>query len=166
KFILKSLFNLARAKGIKVIVVTFQPTGAWKDWRPLFNKFKTTDVAIWHELSILSLVLVDGMKEHFPAPSALVMKEQLAKLMWDPQVGAMQVRRRLPLKLPLASMSAVYQYLIKPASFLEPGSGEVPEPGEVDQWSVTFSKDQLRQLEKLAEAARLLDGDSEKKEVV
>lgn len=161
KFILKALFHLARSKGIEVIVVTFQPTGAWKDGKPLFNKFKTTDVGVWHEMSVLTLVLVDGLPEHVPAPSALVIKEQLAALTWNKETRTMDVQRRLPLKLPLASPSEVYRYLREPADLRHPKPGETPEQGEVDQWSVTFSKDQLKQIERLVAAAQILEGPAE-----
>src|SRR5690242_12282819 len=70
KYLIKNMFHLANSKGIRVIVVSFQLKGAWKDGKPLFNKFKTTDLSIWLERSILTLAMVEPMVEHFPVPRA------------------------------------------------------------------------------------------------
>lgn len=156
KFILYSLFSILRQKGISVIGVSFQLSKAWGDAGPLLNKFKTTDVALWHEHSVLTVVMVPGMPEHLPFPSALVMKEQLSTAKWDDETGEMRVTRRLPLKLPKASMSEVYRYLREPANFKAPRPGEMPAPGEVEPYSPSFSREQLTIMTKLAEAAKAM----------
>jgi hypothetical protein len=161
KYVLRSLFALARSKGVKVIVVTFQPLKAWGDGKPLLNKFKTTDVGLWHELSVLTVVVTDGLPENMPAPSGLVFKESLASIEWDAERGEMVPRRRLPFKLPLASMSEVYKYLREPADFKNPKRGELPEAGEMEPWSPTFGREQLVVLERMARAMRALEETSE-----
>lgn len=157
KYVLRRLFSTVRAKGVKVIVVTFQPSKAWGDGKPLFNKFKTTDVTVWHELSVLTLVLTDGIEEYIPAPSALVFKEQLGQLKWNEDKKELEVKRRLPFKLRKATMAEVYRYLKEPADFLHPLRGELIEPGEMDPWSPTFGREQLVMLERMAKAMRALE---------
>lgn len=167
KFILKALFSEARAKGVEVIIVTFQLTKAWGQTGPLLNKFKTTDVALWHEASVLSLVLGDPMPDHFPAPSALVMKEQLADLRWDADAGRLIKQRRLPYKLPNADMAEVYNFLREPFNFKmdlaeQIKQGYYPKPGELDPFTPTFGKEQLAQLEKWAKVvAEQKEGEGE-----
>ena len=153
KYVLRNLFSVARSKGVKVIAVTFQLTKAWGAQGPLLNKFKTTDVALWHEMSVLSLVLVNGRPEHMPAPSALVMKEQLGEMVWDEAAQETRVVRRLPFKLPRATMGEVYRYLREPVDFKALKPGEMPDSGEIDPFLPTFGKEQLRDLERLARAA-------------
>lgn len=150
KFLLKSLFQVAHNKGIQVIAVSFQPGKAWGEKAPLVNKFKISDVAIWHEMSILSLVLGPGTEKGFPAPSALVFKEQLGQLTFDKETKQHIVRRVLPLKLPIATPAEVYRYLKEPANLKSPQPFERPEDGELDPWSPTFGKEQLKTILALA----------------
>lgn len=157
KYILRSLFSLARIRGIKVIGVTFQLSGAWRDGKPLFNKFKTTDVSIWHEMSILTVVMVIGLPRNIPKPSALVMKEQLASAIWSEEKQVVEVQRRVPFKLPIGEMGEVYRYLKEPVDFKNLKEGEMPELGELDPFTPTFSKEQLAALEKIARVAEILD---------
>lgn len=161
QFLIKSLFNLARSRGVQVVVTTFQPTAAWSTQGPLINKFKITDVKIFHEMSVLTLVLVPGLPDYIPAPSALVMKEQLASLTWDDEAKEMIVKRRLPAKLPKASFSEVYKYLTHPADLSNPRRGETVTVEELAPWSPTFGKEQLAMIEKLAAAAKLMQEEGE-----
>lgn len=150
KFILKGLYQVAKTKGIQVIAVSFQPGKAWGEKAPLINKFKVSDVAFWHEMSMLSLVLGPGTAEGFPAPSALVFKEQLGEIVFDRETKQHLVRRLLPLKLPIASPFHVYNYLDNPADLKNPKPFERPEDGELDPWTPTFGKEQLKTILALA----------------
>ena len=166
KHLVKNMFHLANSKGIKVIVVSFQLKGAWRDGKPLFNKYKMTDVSIWHERSILTLVMVEPMVEHFPIPRALVMKEQLSKMQWLPDGnggGATRQIRRLPMALPRAEPSYVYQYLTEGhyADFKNPKKGEMATTMELAPYTPTFSNEQLVMLERMirAQSALTTEGD-------
>lgn len=165
KHILNAIFKLARSKGIRLIVVSFQLKGAWKDSKPLFNKFKMTDVTIWHEMSILTLVLVDPMpetlaSEGMPIPRALVMKEQLGEMVWDEELNRPKIRRRLPYAIPKAEMWRIYKYLTDPADFKNPKPGETVDPLEIAPFTPTFGKEQLSIMEKVSRMAQLMEGPS------
>jgi hypothetical protein len=137
---------------VKVVAVTFQLSEAWKDGKPLYGKYKTTNVSIWHELSIMSLVLVPGETEP-PAPAALVMKESTAKSKWNKETKRKETQRRLPFKLPVADMWHVYNYLEHPANFVDPPKNEILRPGELDPYLPTFGKEQLRIILAMSELA-------------
>jgi len=157
-YILKSLFSIAQSKGIRAIIATFQPRTPWNNGTPLLNKFKITDLAVWHELSVASLVLVQGLPKYMPAPSALVMKEQLAEMEWDEEAGELKVRRRLPTKLPKANFATIYNYLRNPADLLNPAEGEVATAEELNPWLPTFGKEQLAEIQRLADAMAAIRG--------
>ena len=160
KYLIKNMFHLANSKGIKVIVVSFQLKGAWKDGRPLFNKFKTTDVSIWHERSILTLAMVEPMPEHFPVPRALVMKEQLSKMEWVSNGDERYTKqvRRLPMALPRAEPRYVYNYMTEGnyADFKNPKPGEMPTIEELGPFTPSFSKEQLMLTERMIRAQQAL----------
>lgn len=160
KHLVKNMFHLANGKGIKVIVVSFQLKGAWKDGRPLSGKFKMTDVSIWHERSILTLAMVEPMVENFPVPRALVMKEQLSKMVWIPgeegKPGHTRQVRRLPMALPKAEPRYVYEYLDNPASFTEPKPGEKVTALELLPFTPTFSQEQIMLYEKMERLQKAL----------
>lgn len=156
KHLIKNLIHLARSKGIKVIVVSFQLKGAWKDGKPLFNKFKTTDVSTWHEESNLTLVLVEPMAEYMPIPRALVLKEQLSKLVWDESQNKTIQIRRLPFALPKADPSEIYKYLDFPVDFDNLVKGEAVDVMELSPFTPTFGKEQLIMLERLVRAQKEL----------
>lgn len=152
KYLMAGLLHAANSKGIQAVVATFQLTPAWKDGRPLFNKFKTTDVTMWHERSILTLVMVEPMVQNFPVPRALVLKEQLPKIEWvetEDGKGFKRQSRRLPAALPKAEPSAVYNYLDNPANFSEPALGETVTATELDPYTVSFKSEQLVQWERI-----------------
>jgi hypothetical protein len=160
KHLVKNMFHLANSKGIKVIVVSFQLKGAWKDGRPLSGKFKMTDVSIWHERSILTLAMIEPMVEHFPIPRALVMKEQLSKMEWVPgdteKPGYTKQIRRLPMALPKAEPKYVYEYLDKPANFGDPKPGEKVTALELLPFTPTFSQEQIMLYEKMERLQKAL----------
>jgi hypothetical protein len=160
KHLVKNMFHLANSKGIKVIVVSFQLKGAWRDGKPLINKFKMTDVSIWHERSILTLAMVEPMAEHFPIPRALVMKEQLSKMEWVPgdteKPGYTKQIRRLPMALPKAEPKYVYEYLDHPADFANLKPGEKVTALELSPFTPTFSHEQIMLWEKMERLQKAL----------
>lgn len=160
KHVIANLLHLANSKGIQVIAITFQLKPAWKDGKPEFNKWKTTDLTIWHERSILTLVLVDPMPEHYPNRRALVMKESLSELRWVPGVdgkrGYTKQIKYLPAALPSATPYAVYDYLDNPADFKNPQPGETVTALELAPYTPTFSKEQLYLAERMARAQTAL----------
>lgn len=163
KYLMKTLFHLANSKGIQVIAVSFQLKGAWKDSKPLFNKFTTTNVSIWHEQSILTLVMSEPIPEYFPIPRAYVMKEQLSTMRWitDDVVtgrGHTETIRRIPAALPAATPTAIYDYLNNPADLKNPARGEGVTEGEITRFTPSFSQEQLTTWLKLAAAQKELSG--------
>lgn len=161
KFLLRGLFQLAKSKGIRLIAASFQPGKAWGEKAPLINKFKISDVKEWHDMSILSLVLGPGTEKGFPAPSALVFKEQLGQLSFDRETKQHVVKRVLPLKLPIATPAEIYRYLREPANLKSPQPFERPEDGELDPWSPTFGKEQLKTILALAKLQQEEGGEGE-----
>lgn len=162
KHLIANLLHLANSKGIQVVVPTFQLKPAWKDGKPEFNKWKTTDLTIWHERSILTLVMVEPMPEHYPNRRALVMKEQLSEMRWIPgdpekkQKGYTKQIKYIPAALPSATPYAVYDYLDNPANFIEPAPGETVTALELAPYTPTFSKEQLYLAERMARAQAAL----------
>lgn len=169
KLLIGNLLHLANAKGIQVEAVTFQLKPSWKQSQPEFNKWKMTDLTIWHELSILTLVMVDPMVEHYPNRRALVMKEQLSEFKWVPGVdgkrGYTKQIKYMPDAMPSATPDNVYNYLDTPANFEHPAPGETVTALELAPYTPTFSKEQLFLAERMARATAALaveggEGDS------
>lgn len=165
KYLIKNLLHLANSKGIKVVVVSFQLKGSWENSKPLFNKFQMTNVSIWHERSILTLVMVEPMAIHFPIPRALVMKESLStfKIITDPSTGRKRTiqQRRLPLALPRAEPQYVYDYLDNPTDFKNPVLGETVTALELAPFTTGFSSEQLVEFEKMVRLQKELVGNIE-----
>ena len=144
-----SFLTLLRDRGVKIILVTFQPTAAWANGVPSLNRLRVTNVTTWHERSTLTIAL-DSSAVGLPGvPSGLVLKESYARIAFVD--GQMQVERRLPAQLPKATMAEVRRYLETPANFLNPAPGEVPDLDAVDRWRTTFGREQLAQFIKLLE---------------
>lgn len=159
--LINNLFKLAHSRGIKLVVASFQLKGAWKDGRPLFNKVKITDVAVWHEQSILTVALQEPLPQYAPCPRGLVIKESLGLMKWDPELRRSTMVRRLPYALPRAEMWEIYNYLDHPADFANPKPGETVDAMELAQFSSNWSKDQIVWLERAARAQSQLVGDQD-----
>jgi hypothetical protein len=149
KRLIAHLLHLISSKGVKVVSTTFQLKPAWVNSQPAFNKWKTTDVAIWHEASKLTLVLTDPMPEHFPIPRAFVMKENLPLRKWSPELQRSLTIRRIPAALPQATAEAIYNYLDNPADFKNPKPGETVKALDIAPFTSSFSSEQLFQWEKI-----------------
>lgn len=156
KHLVAELLHLTNSKGIKVIGVSFQLKPAWKDGKPLFNQFKTTDVAIWHERSILTLIFVDPMAIHYPVPRALVMKESLSVMEWSEELQETLQYRRIPQALPCAKPVMLYRYLDNRTGKWDPQEGETVTALELAPYLPTFSREQLVELEKMVRAQKAL----------
>jgi len=61
-------------------------------------------------------------------------------------------------------MGEVYRYLREPVDFGNLAEGEMPQPGEIDSYTITFSREQLRQMMDLAKAAEAIRAMDEKEE--
>lgn len=155
KHLIKNVLHMAKSK-VKCIVVTFQLRPAWANKQPAFNKFKMTDVTVWHELSKLTLVLVDPMVEHFPIPRALVMKEAYSLKKWNPEKMRTEQIRRIPPALPMATPYEIYSYLNNPYDPKNPRAGETVTALELAPFTPTFSNEQLFLLERAARVTEKL----------
>ena len=146
-----SLLTIIRDKGVQVVVATFQPKTAWVNGAPSLTRLRVTQVGIWQERSVLTLALGESVAGNAPIPSALVLKEQLASLEFDPKTGQFSVLRRLPLQLPIATMAEVRRYLENPADLRNPAPGEFPDADALEMWKTTFSQQQLLRVMKMLE---------------
>jgi hypothetical protein len=149
KRLIANLIRLAAAKGIKVVSTTFQLRPAWVNNQPAFNKWKTTDVSIWHEESKLTLVMTDPLPRYFPTPRAYVMKENLPLRAWDSVKKQTLTIRRIPAALPQATSQTIYDYLDRPANFKEPREGETVTALEIAPFTTSFSNEQLYQWQQI-----------------
>jgi len=156
KHMIAELIHLANSKEIKVITVSFQLKGAWAKGQPLFNKFKTTDVDIWHQLSVCTLAMVDPLPQHFPIPRALVMKESLSLMEWDEDKQFTRQIRRVPPALPQAEPRFLYNYLNNPADMAKLKEGESVTALELAPFAPTFSDEQVMLFERMARAQKEL----------
>lgn len=151
--LLQRVFNVARSKGVQVIAVTTEAKAKWSNTGPILNKFQLLGQGIIHKMSILSLVMIPGAPANGGAPSALVLKEQLGDYQWVD--GKSIVTKRIPPKLPLATMEEVYRYLREPADYRKLKPEEVPSKEEMEPFLPIISKDQLASMRELLELARL-----------
>lgn len=151
--VLQNVFNVARAKGVQCIGITTEAKAKWSNTGPILNKFQLAGQDIIHKMSVLSVVMIPGLPQYLGAPSALVLKEQLGDLQWKD--GAQVVRKRIPPKLPLASMAEVYRYLNEPADYGKLKPEEIPSLEEIEPFKPIVSKDQLASMDKLLELSRL-----------
>lgn len=160
KHLIKNILHLAKTK-VRSIVVTFQLRPAWANKQPAFNKFKMTDVTVWHEFSKLTVVLVDPMPENFPIPRGLVMKEAYSLKRWNPETKRTDQIRRIPPALPMATPYDIYNYLDNPYDPKNPRPGETVTALELAPFTPTFSNEQLFLLERSVRAQKDLgmDGD-------
>jgi len=151
--LLQRVFNVARAKGVQVIAVTTEAKAKWGSAGPVLNKFELKGQSIIHKMSILSVIMLPGLPEYAGAPSALVLKEQLGK--YEFKGGKLETTKCIPPKLPLASMETVYQYLKKPADYMNLRKEEIPSEDEIEPFRTIVAKDQLATYMELLKAARL-----------
>lgn len=151
--LLQRVFNVARAKGVQVIAVTTEAKAKWSSAGPVLNKFELKGQSIIHKMSILSVIMLPGLPEYAGAPSALVLKEQLGK--YEFKGGKLETTKCIPPKLPLASMETVYQYLQKPADYMNLRKEEIPSEDEIEPFRTIVAKDQLATYLELLKAARL-----------
>lgn len=151
------------SRGIRLIIVTAHLKNVWSSTGPIPNKFKPKGVERWHELSVLSLVLTTA--ENAPIPSGLVQKEQLASTLFNEETGEVEVRRRLPLRIPKCTFAEIKRYLREPADLVSPKLGEVPSNDETNPYNDRFSHEQLAYLTAAAnaQAAGRNEGEGEPK---
>jgi predicted peroxiredoxin len=141
-------YAMCRAKGVQVLGLTSELKAKWGNEGPILNKFEIAGVSALNKYSILSVLTVPGYPENLGAPSGLVLKESLAR------VEGGRIVRRLPVKLPKATMEEVYRYLDEPCDWGNPKPQEVPTPEEMEPYSSFVGKEQMGLLRAYLEAAR------------
>lgn len=132
--------DLLHSKGIKLVIAIAHVKPDWGQvsingnltFAPLEGKYKPKGVDRWQERSILSLVLIPGTSP--PTPSAIVLKEQLGKIEFNEETGEFSASRRLPMRLPKATLRAVQNYLNNPADLENPAEGEKPTEEEMEPY--------------------------------
>ena len=145
--VLKPLYT----KGVKLVIATSHVKAVYK----VPNKMKVQGKDKWQELSILTLILIDG--DNFPVPSAMVQKEQLASIIAkrreysDKEIEAImsgemeshRINRRLPYRLPEATFQRIRGYLSQPANLNQPADGESLIEKEIQPFTEQMSKEQI-----------------------
>jgi hypothetical protein len=163
KHLINNLYQTVMSK-VKCFIVTFQLRAAWANNQPAFNKFRTTELTTWHELSKLTLVMVDPIVQHFPNPRAIVMKEAYSQKKWDREKKEFTQIRRIPPAIPKATPQEIYKYLDEPWKLSEPKPGELVTPLELSPFTPTFGNEQLylmREMVALQEKLGMTGGESE-----
>ncbi len=144
--ILKPLYE----KGIRLVIVTSHVKSVYEGQ----GKMRVQGKDRWQELSILTLILVDG--DNYPVPSAIVQKEQLASVVTrddytDEEIEAIMrgdepshiITRRLPYRMPEATFQKLRWYLNNPAQLDNPEAGEKLVESEVKPFDEQLSKEQI-----------------------
>lgn len=150
--LLQAIANQARLKGIQVIGATAEVKAKWGASGPVLNKFEVKGQDDVHKMSVLTVLMLPGYPENCGAPSALILKEQLAK--YEFVNGEQKVTKRLPLKLPKATMAEVYRYLKEPAKYPNLSEREIPTDDEMEPFKPVIAKDQLFMYMELMKMAR------------
>lgn len=162
-YLVNNLYHTVMSKA-KCFLVTFQLTQSYINNQLAFNKFQTTSVRSWHELSRLTLVLTDPIVEHFPIPRAYVMKEAYSVKKFDRETKKFSQFRRFPPALPAATPEHIYNYLDNPYDPKNPKPGENVTALEVSPFTPTFGNEQLyllREMTALQEKLGLIGGNGE-----
>ena len=146
--IFTKFYAMARAKGVQVLALTSELKAKWDSKGPLLNKFEVAGVSALSKYSILTILTVPGYPEYLGAPSGLVLKDSLGTFK-----GGVPIRR-LPIKLPRATLQDVYGYLDKPADWANPDPREIPSREEMEPYSSFVGKEQIGLLKAYLEAAR------------
>lgn len=139
--IAEKICNPLWAKGVKLITAVSHIKPRWSGGVQVPNSYNIKGADRWEELSILTLIIIPG--DHPPAPSALVMKEQLGAIGWDEKKGTFRVSRRLPYRLPLATPAEVYRYLKNPVDLDNLKPGEMPSEDEIGPFREKLSREQM-----------------------
>lgn len=145
-------FNMMKAKGVQVIGITTELKSKWSAQGPMLNQYEVKGVSIINKYAICTGITLKGDAVNQGAPAGLISKEQLGKVEWVN--GIMRVRKRLPLKLPLYSMSEIYRYLDHPVDWNNPSQREIPNDDETRPYSSFVGKDQIAMLQAYLEAVR------------
>lgn len=150
--LLEMVFATARTKGVKVIGVTTEIGSVWGDRGPLLNKFEMKGQKVINKMSVLTVMLTKPSGPGAP-PSGVVLKEQLAKTEFKD--GKLVVTKRIPPRLPEATMAAVYGYMQSPPDFGRLRPEEIPSEEELAPFEKTISKQQLADMRMWLEAMRV-----------
>lgn len=137
----QSILSYLKSKGVRVVIVVSHMSQPWVDGKPVPNRFKGKGNKVLQQYSNLSLVMVNG--DNPPLPSAIVLKEQLARRSFDPETGEYTIIRTLPLRLPKATWPAIKNYLDNPPSFAHPKQGEIPSKREMSTYGDFMSREHL-----------------------
>jgi hypothetical protein len=141
------------SKGIKLIIVTSHV----KEKFNVPGKMLIQGRDRWQDLSILTLILVEG--DNYPVPSAIVQKEALGDMtaidkalevdnetmqaIMKGEIPSHTIRRRLPYRLPEATWQAIRRYLFLPANLQNQAEGEKLVLEESEPFSDKLSKEQV-----------------------
>lgn len=145
--------NIAQGKGVQVIVLTTELGDKWDKTGPLLNKFDKKGVKKIDQLSVLTVLLQQpGYPQYDGAPSAIVMKEQLALHRWSKEEKRAITIKRIPPKLPCCTWPAIYTYLDGVLDMRKLKPEEVPTKAELQPFTPVIEGDQIQAMLKLMEA--------------
>ncbi len=145
--------GLLHNQGVHLVGVSHHLGAMYKDGVEVLNKYRIKGYRSWQQASILTIILIPG--DFPPVPSGIIRKEQLGQMSinGDPspeQLAQMiagdlghDTARRLPERLPKATMQAIRYYLTHPASISEPEEGEALKMAEVEPFLAKLSTEQI-----------------------
>jgi len=142
----QSILSYLKNRGVRVVVTVSHMSQPWVDGKPLPNKFRGKGNKVLQQYSNLSVVLVGG--DYPPVPSAVVLKEQLAKRTFVD--GEYKTVRTIPLRLPRATWKDINHYLDNPPSFENPTPGEMLDKRELYTYGDFMSKEHLEFVQVMA----------------
>ena len=162
-FMIGDLCAHLHSKGIRLIVPIAHISARWSAGGQIPNKYNIKGADRWQELSILTLILIQGSQP--PIPDALVQKEQLGSISINAnptpdQLTAMMrgeaghtVSRRLPFKIPQCTFQKIRWYLSNPIDLNNLKENEKPTLAESDPFTEELNKEQFTYARDMAAAA-------------
>ena len=152
--LISTLTGTLHLRGVHLVAVSHHLGAMYTDGGvEIPNKYRVKGYRSWQQASILTIVLVPG--DFPPTPSGIVRKEQLGLITIDSdpspaeleklQLGESghETARRLPERLPRATMQEIRRYLAKPANLKEPAEGEALIMDEVEPYLRKLSTEQI-----------------------
>jgi hypothetical protein len=152
--LISTLTGMLHLRGVHLVAVSHHLGAMYSSGGvEIPNKYRVKGYRSWQQASILTVILVPG--DHPPTPSGIVRKEQLGSITIDSDPSPEElelmrlgeaghdIARRLPERLPKATMQEIRRYLAKPANLKEPAEGEALVLEETEPYLRKLSAEQI-----------------------
>lgn len=148
----KQISTPLHARGVKLIIATAHVKPKWQG----NGKMDIKGADRWHEIGSLTLVLIP-QRSGPPFPrAAIVQKEALGLISFDPETLEYSVVAPLPPRLPKATFAEIRRYMQQPVDWANLKDEEQLLPSEIEPFTDELSKDQIAFMRAQAES-ELLD---------